>query len=141
MTNKPISIMKLRTLISYKQEGRSHQFIGKVLKLSRTTVVKYLQNLASSSLNWVALLALSDESLLLLCRSGHCDKPDDQWSGFNKLLPGYAQALQGLVAYTLWHVFSFLFFVHSTMFYLPQRLDWLEMSALSEFKRLFDQGE
>ena len=86
--------MKLRTLISYKQEGRSHQFIGKALKLSRTTVVKYLQNLASSGLDWAALLALSDESLLLLCRSGYYDKPDDRWSGFSKLLPGYAQELK-----------------------------------------------
>ena len=94
MANKPISTMKLRTLIRYKQEGRSHRFMGKSLNLSRTTVVKYLQNLASSGLDWAALLALSDESLLVLCRSGHCDKPDDRWSGFSKLLPEYAQELK-----------------------------------------------
>ncbi|MBK6949081.1 MAG: HTH domain-containing protein [Haliscomenobacter sp.] len=78
MANQALSIMKLRTLIRYKQEGRKHQFIGQSLGLSRTTVVKYVQYLEGSGLDWGALAKLDDHSLLTLCRSGHADKADDR---------------------------------------------------------------
>lgn len=94
MANQPINSMKLRTLIRFKQEGRTHQFIGKTLGLSRTTVIKYTQFLENSGLDWAALFALDDQALLTLCRSGHCDKPDDRWSVLSKLLPHYARELK-----------------------------------------------
>lgn len=94
MANQGVSIMKLRTLIRFKQEGRPHQFIGKTLGLSRTTVIKYVQFLESSGLDWAALSSLDDASLLMLCRSGHCDKPDDRWSVLSQLLPHYARELK-----------------------------------------------
>lgn len=94
MANQPVSIMKLRTFIRFKQEGRTHQFISKTLGLSRTTVIKYAQFLEDSGLDWATLSGMDDESLLTLCRSGHCDKPDDRWSVLSKLLPHYARELK-----------------------------------------------
>jgi transposase len=94
MANQALSNMKLRTLIRFKQEGRTHQFIGKTLGLSRTTVVKYVQFLELSGLDWTALSALDDQALLMLCRSGHTDKPDDRWTALSQLLPHYVQELK-----------------------------------------------
>ena len=89
-----MSMMKLKALIRYKQEDRTNRFISKTLGLSRTTVVKYAQFLESSGLSWAALLLLDDPSLLTLCRSGHCDRPDDRWSVLSQLLPHYARELK-----------------------------------------------
>jgi len=94
MANQPISSMKLRTLIRFKQEGRTHKFIGATLGLSRTTVIKYSQFLEDSGLDWAALLALDDQALLTLCRSGHCDQPDDRWTVLSELLPHYIRELK-----------------------------------------------
>lgn len=94
MANKALSIMKLRTLIRFKQEGRKHQFIGQTLGLSRTTVVKYVQYLEGSGLDWAALSSLDDHSLLTLCRSGHTDKADDRWAILCQLLPHYERELK-----------------------------------------------
>ena len=94
MANQPISIMKLRTLIRYKQEKRTHKFIGEALGLSRTTVIKYSQFLEGSGLDWPALLALDDQVLLTLCRSGHRDQPDDRWTVLCGLLPHYMRELK-----------------------------------------------
>lgn len=94
MANQPLSMMKLKALIHYKEEGRTNRFIGKSLGLSRTTVVKYVQFLESSGLSWAALLVLDESSLLTLCRSGHCDKPDDRWSVLSQLLPHYVRELK-----------------------------------------------
>jgi transposase len=94
MANQALSIMKLRTLIRYKQEGRKHQFIGRSLGLSRTTVVKYVQYLEGSGLDWGALAKLDDHSLLTLCRSGHADKADDRWATLCQLLPHYEKELK-----------------------------------------------
>jgi hypothetical protein len=60
MANQPMSMMKLKALIHYKEEGRTNRFIGKSLGLSRTTVVKYVQFLESSGLSWAALLVLDE---------------------------------------------------------------------------------
>lgn len=94
MANQALSSMKLRTLIRFKQEGRTHQFIGKTLGLSRTTVIKYTQFLEHSGLDWTALFSLDDQALLMLCRSGHTEKPDDRWSILSQLLPHYVQELK-----------------------------------------------
>lgn len=93
MANQALSIMKLRTLIRFKQEGRKHQFISRSLGLSRTTVIKYVQLLEDSGLDWAALAKLDDHSLLTLCRSGHVDKADDRWSTLCTLLPHYEREL------------------------------------------------
>jgi len=94
MANQALSIMKLRTLIRFKAEGRTHKFIGKTLSLSRTTVVKYIQFLEGSGLDWAALSSLDDQGLLTLCRSGHTDKADDRWTALSQLLPHYEQELK-----------------------------------------------
>lgn len=104
MANQALSIMKLRTLIRFKQEGRKHQFISQALRLSRTTVVKYVQFLEGSGLDWAALSCLDDHSLLTLCRSGHSDKADDRWSALCELLPHYERELKRphVTRQTLW---------------------------------------
>jgi hypothetical protein len=95
MANQALSIMKLRTLIRFKQEGRTHRFIGKSLGLSRTTVVKYVQFLEYSGLDWQELSSLDDHSLLTLCRSGYTDKADDR---FGHVMPVIAALRKGIEA-------------------------------------------
>lgn len=94
MANRAISIMELMTLIRLKEEGRSNEFIARALCLSRTTVIKYLQLLTNSGLDWTALSLLDEAALLTLCRSGHCEQPDDRWSALSQLLPHYALELK-----------------------------------------------
>jgi transposase len=94
MANQALSMMKLRTLIRYKQEGRTHRFIGRSLGLSRTTVIKYTQFLEHSGLDWATLSSLDDQGLLMLCRSGQVDSPDDRWATLSHLLPRYVQELK-----------------------------------------------
>ncbi len=94
MANRPLSIMELMTLIRYKKEGRSNEFIAETLGISRTTVIKYIQLLANSGLDWTALSSLDEGALLMFCRSGHCDRPDDRWSALSQLLPHYALELK-----------------------------------------------
>ena len=94
MANQALSIMKLRTLIRFKEEGRTHKFIGRTLGLSRTTVIKYIQFLEGSGLDWAALSSLDDQGLLTLCRSGHTDQADDRWTALSHLLPHYEQELK-----------------------------------------------
>lgn len=94
MANQALSLMKLRTLIQFKQEGRKHRFISQSLGLSRTTVVKYVQLAESSGMDWASLSALDDTQLVLLFRSGHVDKADDRWGALCGLLPHYERELK-----------------------------------------------
>lgn len=94
MANQALSNMKLRTLIRFKQEGRTHRFIARSLGLSRTTVIKYTQFLEHSGLGWAELFSLDDQGLLMLCQSGHTDKPGDRWAALSHLLPHYELELK-----------------------------------------------
>lgn len=104
MANQPIGSMELKTLIRLKADGRSNKFISRSLGVSRTSVVKYVQLLEGSGLDWPALTALDEAALLTLCRSGFCAQPDDRYATLSGLLAHYARELKRphVTRQTLW---------------------------------------
>jgi transposase len=63
MANKRIRMNKLRQILRFKFQGASNTTISSRLRLSRTTVIRYLKLIEASGLNYEQLLALSDAEL------------------------------------------------------------------------------
>lgn len=63
MSNKPITMQKLRQVIRLYGQGKGTKSINSMLGISRNTVKKYLQIFHSSGLSYEAFFALSDNEL------------------------------------------------------------------------------
>ncbi len=63
MANKSIRMNKLRDIIRLKASGSSNQSISRQLRLSRTTLVRYLKQVQASGQSYQQLLALSEAEL------------------------------------------------------------------------------
>jgi len=66
MTNKTITMLKLRKLLQLKEQGYSNRRIKGIMNLSRQTVDDYVKRLKQTDKSYKELLKLDNKSLQIL---------------------------------------------------------------------------
>jgi len=94
MPNKLISMNKLRQVLRLHSQERGTKAIGNLLKMSRTTVKKYLSLFKESGMSLDEVLDLSDKDLSSLFHEKPEEKANERQQTLEKLLPVYCKRLK-----------------------------------------------
>ncbi len=106
MSNKMISMLKLRKIIQQLEKGKAIKLISKELRSSKNTIKKYKRRIDQSSKTYQEILSLNDEQLcnLLDCHTGPFTTSDDRYPILVSKMDLYVKDLKnpGVTKQTLW---------------------------------------
>lgn len=94
MPNKLINMNKLRQILRLHSQGKGTKTIATLLKMSRTTVKKYLSRLHDCSLSAEEVLGLNDKDLSNLLQEKPEEIINERKNQLEKLLPVYCKRLK-----------------------------------------------
>lgn len=77
MSNKPIAMSKLKSIIYKLSKGSSNKSISKQFGISRNTVLSYKKKIEELNMDYDELLALSDEEIFNLLQNTNGDKIEE----------------------------------------------------------------
>ncbi len=77
MSNKPIAMSKLKSIITKLSKGSSNKSISKQFGISRNTVLSYKKKIEELNMEYNELLALSDEEIFNLLQNTNGDKIEE----------------------------------------------------------------
>jgi len=94
MSNKPISMQKLRQVIRLHGQGKGTKSINRIVGLSRNTVKKYLQIFHASSLSYDQFYNLNDSELALMFQVQKVPEPSQKRQNLEALFPELCKKLK-----------------------------------------------
>ena len=77
MSNKPITMSKLKSIIYKLSKGSSNKSISKQFGISRNTVLSYKKKIEELNMDYDELLGLSDEEIFNLLQNTNGDKIEE----------------------------------------------------------------
>lgn len=110
MSNKMISMLKLRRIIQQLEKGKSIKHISLELKSSKNTIRKYKRRVDQSSKTYQEILSLNDDQLCVFldCQSGPFISSDDRYPILISKIDYYTQELKktGVTKHSLWEEYK-----------------------------------
>jgi len=94
MSNKPITMQKLRQIIRLYGQGKGSKSISSMLGVSRTTIKKYLQIFHFSGMSYETFFSKSDQELSVLFEVHKSPLPSARQLALEELLPSLCKQLK-----------------------------------------------
>ena len=95
MSNKPITMQKLRQVIRFYGQGKGTKSISRIVGISRNTVKKYLQIFHTSGINYEQIFNMSDSELAVMfeVQKKPCELSQKQLD-LEAMLPSFCKQLK-----------------------------------------------
>ena len=94
MSNKPITMQKLRQIIRLYGQGKGSKSISSMPGISRTTIKKYLQIFHSSGMSYETFFSKSDQELSMLFEVHKSSLPSARQLALEDMLPSLCKQLK-----------------------------------------------
>jgi len=94
MSNKPITMQKLRQIIRFYGQGKGSKSISSMLGVSRTTIKKYLQIFHASGMSYETFFTMSDQALSEMFEVHKSPPPSARQLALESMLPSLCKQLK-----------------------------------------------